>query len=453
MKRNGRTSSGSSKEKKRFDLSMDSISQLPNDILVFILSRLTLEEAARTSTLSHKWRFLWAYIPCLNFDAQKKLRDLQFADGNLESDRRQYARWVSQVINSYKGPNLETLIIRFNLDSRFQCDVDKWVQFAFQWNLKMFELNFSDCYDSGQYDPCFFPQLSNGPNEHFPRVMFSNSSSLTTLKLVSINVGGEVLECFLTNCLLLEVLCVEYSHSLVNLRVVGASLKLRQLDVYMCNYLESLEISAPNLESFKYVGPWLGMPMKNAPKLLETHFGSEFGLEIVDNCFLLSSYSSRLQKLVLDLEVDFMENQGRREWPLLANLRELELIVLAEGHSTLLGFTSLIEASPCLQKFSLKLDYNDMFEQRALGMVPKSPHQHLKVVELVGFVGKPIDLELVQYLYENAIALEEIVFDTRKPRYMGTIFENEQNPETRAGQKRASSLQSILFSGVKVTII
>lgn len=86
-------------------------------------------------------------------------------------------------------------------------------------------------------------------------------------------------------------------------------------------------------------------------------------------------------------------------------------------------------------------------------MVPKSPHQHLKVVELVGFVGKPIDLELVQYLYENAIALEEIVFDTRKPRYMGTIFENEQNPETRAGQKRASSLQSILFSGVKVTII
>lgn len=285
---------------------MDSISQLPHDILVFILSLLTLKEAARTSILSRRWRCLWSFIPCLNFDGQKKLLDLQLTEKELENEGRQFVKWVSQVIDSYKGLNLETLRIRFSLNSRFQCHVDRWVQFAIQWNLKMFELNLSDSYDSGEYNPCFFPQLSNGPKEHFPRVMFSNSSSLTTLKLIAVNVRGEVLECFLTNCPLLEVLCVKYSHCLMSLRVVGASLKLRQLEVCMCNYLKSLEISAPNLESLKYVGPWLLLLLENTPKLLETYFGSEFGVVIIDNFFLLSTYYSQLQKLVLDLEVDFM---------------------------------------------------------------------------------------------------------------------------------------------------
>lgn len=476
MKRSDRATSGSSEAKKakevslistkelclpseepenekRFDRSVDSISQLPQDILVFILSLLPLKEAARTSTLSHRWRCLWSYIPCLNFDAQEKLLDLQLTEKNLESEERHYVKWVNRVIDSYKGSNLEALRIRFSLDSRFQYDVDKWVQFTIQWNLKMFELNLSDSYDSGKYSPCSFPQLSGGPMEHFPRAMFSNSSSLTSLKLIAVNVGGEALECFLTNCPLLDVLCVKYSHCLVSLRVIGASLKLRQLEVCMCNYLESLEISAPNIESFKYVGPWLSMPIKHTPKLLETYFGSEFGVEIIDNFFLLSSYSSQLQKLVLDLEVDFMENKGFRKWPTLANLKELELIVIAEGHCSLIGFTSLIKASPCLLKFTLKLDYLDMFEQRALRKVRKFPHQHIKVVELAGFVGKPIDLELVQYFYKNAVALEEIVFDTRKPKYMGTIFEKKQNAETLEGRECANNLRSDLFSGVKVTII
>lgn len=94
-----------------------------------------------------------------------------------------------------------------------------------------------------------------------------------------------------------------------------------------------------------------------------------------------------------------------------------------------------------------------MFEQRVRRKVKKFPHQHIKVVVFAGFVGKAIDLELVQYFHKNAIALEEIVFDTRKPKYMGTIFEKKQNGETLAGRQRANCLRSSLFSGVKVTII
>ncbi|WKA00559.1 hypothetical protein VitviT2T_018901 [Vitis vinifera] len=46
----------------------DRISKLPNEILVSILSRVTLREAALTCFLSKRWRYLWTYISVLNFD-------------------------------------------------------------------------------------------------------------------------------------------------------------------------------------------------------------------------------------------------------------------------------------------------------------------------------------------------------------------------------------------------
>ena len=38
----------------------------------------------------------------------------------------------------------------------------------------------------------------------------------------------------------------------------------------------------------------------------------------------------------------------------------------------------------------------------------KHPNEHLKEVEIVGFVGRTIDIELTVYLLESAINLETI---------------------------------------------
>jgi hypothetical protein len=42
---------------------------------------------------------------------------------------------------------------------------------------------------------------------------------------------------------------------------------------------------------------------------------------------------------------------------------------------------------------------------------PKCLLHCLKLVELVGFVGQPIDVEYVGYLVENAVELEKIIID------------------------------------------
>lgn len=42
---------------------------------------------------------------------------------------------------------------------------------------------------------------------------------------------------------------------------------------------------------------------------------------------------------------------------------------------------------------------------------PKYSHQHLKVVELHGFLGRQFDVELAQYLFQNATMLEKLIIE------------------------------------------
>ncbi|KAG5610706.1 hypothetical protein H5410_021987 [Solanum commersonii] len=54
----------------------DRISKLPDEILVHILSFLTVKEAADTSVLSKRWLPLWTYIYRLDFNATKPLNEV-----------------------------------------------------------------------------------------------------------------------------------------------------------------------------------------------------------------------------------------------------------------------------------------------------------------------------------------------------------------------------------------
>ncbi|PQP97264.1 F-box/FBD/LRR-repeat protein [Prunus yedoensis var. nudiflora] len=90
----------------------DRISELPDEILVSILSLLSLKEAATTSILSKRWQHLWASTMTLNFDAKLDLgssnlrhfRGLQSEIRYQESHR--YINWVNRVLDQHKGPQL-----------------------------------------------------------------------------------------------------------------------------------------------------------------------------------------------------------------------------------------------------------------------------------------------------------------------------------------------------------
>ena len=51
--------------------------------------------------------------------------------------------------------------------------------------------------------------------------------------------------------------------------------------------------------------------------------------------------------------------------------------------------------------------------------VKKYPNEHLKEVEIVGFAGRAIDIQLVVYLLESAINLEKIIVNLCAPYVVG----------------------------------
>ncbi|XP_059666194.1 putative F-box/FBD/LRR-repeat protein At5g52460 isoform X1 [Cornus florida] len=68
----------------------DKISGLPDEVLVSILSLWTMKEAARTSLLSKRWRYMWTYIKGLNFDALHIIYEVLRGDKELEVERSLY---------------------------------------------------------------------------------------------------------------------------------------------------------------------------------------------------------------------------------------------------------------------------------------------------------------------------------------------------------------------------
>ncbi|KAM7255865.1 hypothetical protein ACFE04_011606 [Oxalis oulophora] len=51
-------------------MAIDRLSNLPQGIILFILSRLEIHDAVRTCILSKRWSRLWTRIPCLNINSQ-----------------------------------------------------------------------------------------------------------------------------------------------------------------------------------------------------------------------------------------------------------------------------------------------------------------------------------------------------------------------------------------------
>ena len=81
------------------------------------------------------------------------------------------------------------------------------------------------------------------------------------------------------------------------------------------------------------------------------------------------------------------------------------------------------------------------------------PNEHLKEVEIVGFVGRAIDIELVVYLLESAIKLEKIVINPCCPIVVGTPWETEEIENYKDVKECAKQLKKYLPLGAEFVIL
>ncbi|XP_059657395.1 F-box/FBD/LRR-repeat protein At4g26340-like [Cornus florida] len=447
----------SEKDDKRGLCLDDRISGLPDVILVSILSLLTMKEAGRTSLLSKRWRHTWTYITGLNFDSLHIIYGLKLEEKEVEVERPLYLSWVNQVLKSHNAPTIDEFRVQFDLDETCRLDIDNWVNFAMEKRVRRLEIDLSEgAAGSRDHEKNYnFPDAYGITNHlHSLSLGFTSCNFLTNLLLTDVNVNGQVLEYFLTNCPLLEQLFVKKSYSLVNLKVPDLSLNLKRLEIIKCCNVESIEIFAMNLMSFRYYGPKISLPFKNVQPPIDLFIGGYYCDFLINKFLEISSYLSRLESLTLQMP-RFMEFglEEDAKFPVLNRLKRLELITGTVDGVDLVAFAPLIEACPFLSKFVFQLEWCESSRKLKHSMFTSRPHQYLKVVEIIGFVGLTSDVELAMYLIKSAINLEKITFDSRQPLLIGTPWEFMETKERRVARKRAKKLGTKLPAGATLVIL
>ncbi|KAE8705455.1 Sulfate transporter 91 [Hibiscus syriacus] len=312
-------------------------------------------------------------------------------------------------------------------------DIDTWFHFAISKRVQKLEFDFEEVAEE-TWPPVLrsfsltkrcFDYIRAPPG-------LSCIGALNSLCLRFVKVSGEVLEHFLTHCPQLEKLVVEWSKSLVSLKVATSSpLRLQYLEIRSCLTLQNLEISAPNLRTFRYYGQKMTLNIQDAPVLADVLIGGNLDDEPAFAFCPLSSYLHQLESLTLEMSA---YNMMFPKFPELQKLRHLVisakagidcdmffigvvLISVYGGYDDdLLVLTSLIDASPSLSKLSLE-------------------------VEIVRFRGFKIDVEFVTYLLEHGEMLEKITINCCHPSWIGQIWEWQSIKERRQGSMLYNSNQ------------
>ncbi|XP_021737419.1 putative F-box/LRR-repeat protein At4g15060 [Chenopodium quinoa] len=339
----------------------DLLSQLPDDLLFFIMSFLTLKEAARTSVLSHRWNYLWRCLPVLIFEDFSAMERMFKDDDFVSQERSSFLRWVNRVVEAHLGKYVDELRVTFDFNKRCQSDINKWLVFAVAKHVKRLELNFTTptgCYKSS------LPRWRMSLDQ--PHNLSVFKSSLRSLSLTYVYVTTNDIDCLLSSCMVLENLCINNSRPLKYIRAFGLPLQLKHLEVSYCPRLRTIDILAPKLLSFTHHGNPVELHIRNASLLSKLSLGNIRCTRDIVACAFdsLSKYFSQLEYLSwtiglcigssISLTFCVKFNLGIKNPPAMTNLKHLELHVTAFCEQSLLGWADLIEASPLLERLTLK---------------------------------------------------------------------------------------------------
>ena len=355
----------------------------------------------RTSVLSKRWRYLWTFTTChLDFDDSRLLTlvwktfyQQKFSGSDLDqyvmmlvnlentefeenSLRTRFVSWVNRVLELHRGNTIDEFRVVFDMDGRkFKSEIDNWICFSLRKKVKKLSLDF----------------MMDGVNAYTltSQIFHSYSlDSLTALSLTYVKVTGEVLEYVLSNCPFIEILHVENSVSLVNLKTSSPLPKLRNLEILNCCSLKQIQIPAINLVSFKYCGvKMIRIILGDVPYFVDLSVTGDCVRYLLEDDCPISRYLSQLETLELGLftkvshkfhcylqcafsffiyQCLFMnvllflgsivqEFIQFPKFPELRNLRQLKLDLCPPFMDSFRCCTSLLKAFPVLHRFVLKV--------------------------------------------------------------------------------------------------
>ncbi|XP_058089570.1 FBD-associated F-box protein At5g22730-like [Magnolia sinica] len=241
-----------------------------------------------------------------------------------------------------------------------------------------------------------------------------------------------MIDSLILNCPLLEELDVRECFSLDYIKVFGPDLRLKILTVV--SGVSSIEISAPNLQSFHYCGDlFFGHSFMNISSLDDVLFNSisyEFTEPEHDYVQILTDLAHVKVLTVCDgplLYITLRDEDKQYTWGLpitFPNVQELQLLLTSICDDTLSYVYGFFRNCffPSLEKLFIQVPAIEMIEMdehyNTQRMVVEEPSNcifdNLKSIKITGFKGHRNEMRLVKFLLEKAIVLEALILIVKK---------------------------------------
>ncbi|KAF8047510.1 hypothetical protein N665_2990s0003 [Sinapis alba] len=391
---------------------MDKISQLPDDLLIKVLSLVPTKDVVAMRVLSKRWMSLWTLVPRLifgDYPEEDDDREEDDAKDNENDNCRNLSQFVYGTLLLHRAPVLE----RFHLNRVSGCsasDIDLWVRIAVDRFVRDLKIRFFPEYGIIRLPSTLF-RCETLETLELRKVIISevpsrvSFQSLKTFRLLFVKYADE--ESFvrlISDCPLLQDLVVETCH---DDNVVTFTINVPSLEKFSIrNTLQDLETendvfvlhyhSLKQLTIVDYFGE-LKLLGNNMPQLIEANL-----LSVSCHANVLESFS-HLKRISLCLPEEVQYPTGI----VLTQLVCLEICSCESNWTNM--FVSVLQHSPKLKVLKLVRNHSVTEDRNVFWIQPSCVPQcllyHLKTFEWRDYEGAEVEKEVAIYILKNASRL------------------------------------------------
>ncbi|XP_015168943.1 putative F-box/FBD/LRR-repeat protein At4g00315 isoform X2 [Solanum tuberosum] len=419
----------------------DRFSGLPDAILIYILSLLPSKDVVNTM-LIRRFHHLWPFIQTLNFD--QCMWPGHICDCYARASRpiydEKYVNFVRHVLLLHKGPTIHKFCLKFHFRSfyefwqrtsgrtdiwhydflrsekRMANEIGAWIQFALNKNLEVLDLSF---YEHGTDQPQAFYDLPScvlsSPHLVELRLTYckinlkrkSELKSLKTLYLDNVMLMDQSMNYILSGCPMLEELTLQLCYCRRRVVLLNSNLKTLKLDIRW--FQPRIHVSCPTLLSFDMSG----------------------AVEVLDIANVASIAEVSVKR---NLIFDFNEDN---------NYQNLRIFLQTFSRAKTLKLCSWL----ALNALSwIHLYEFDAGEYRSMVDVPvQCLIDHLKTVEVAGFVMERQMIQFLEYLLGHSMVLQKMKIFAKK-KTSGKAYETSNPNSLTSGKAHETSDPNSLTS-------
>ncbi|KAF3574483.1 hypothetical protein F2Q69_00059909 [Brassica cretica] len=369
----------------------DRISQLPDDLLLKVLSFLPTKVAVSASILSKRWEFLWMWLPKLEYD------DSEYS----EEERYKLHSFIDLSLPLHKAPVIESLRLNFDVCNRFDPiysdDIEKWVLTAVSRCVHELSVTLASMHYelAGLLSSLFtckslvLLELTGKIFVNVPRMVFLPSLKFLILRRMFYS-NAKSLHQLLSHCPVLEDLVVEHNKDDNNTPFTLSYFKI-------LDYVE--EYARDDDSNYSYY-------LDDTPKLEEADIESTYP-DI--NKFVRSIRA--VKRLSLCIRVN-TEEAFYHEGIVFDQLQHLKLCSCGSNWSKVL--VRLLKNSPLLRDLEVYLNDDHTYSrvdapvswQNQLDCVPTCLLASLETFKWTVVYGSHEEIDLVKYILRNARCLK-----------------------------------------------